>query len=190
MFWEYGSLFDFRGSRGRERVSKLCVSSQQILPAEFLRTSNNSDWFKCQTLLCTDILPTPCGVRVCACVCVYALVHQCVCVHVRMHVTMRARVCVCVCIRWCTHGRCLYALLYVLVEVAGGGVPTSHGPRGLDLPFQKMPVFLKFTHIHAHARTHTGTHTHTITHPHTASPACQRATWAVEACANRWEEPA
>lgn len=115
-------------------------------------------------------------VNVCACACQDACHKAC------------ARVCVC--FRRCMHGRCLYALLYVLVEVAGGGVPTSHGPRGLDLPFQKMPVFLKFAHIHAHARTHTGTHTHTITHPHTASPACQRATWAVEACANRWEEPA
>lgn len=37
--------------------------------------------------------------------------------------------------------RCLYALLYVLVEVAGGGVPTSHGPGGLDLPFQRCLCF-------------------------------------------------
>lgn len=57
-------------------------------PAESLRTSNNSDWFTCQTLLCSDILPAPCGV--CALARMPACARMCVRACVRMHVTMFA----------------------------------------------------------------------------------------------------
>lgn len=101
-------------------------------PAESLRTSNNSDWFTCQTLLCSDILPAPCGVC--------ALVRMPACTRLR---ASERNAChnVCGCIRLHTRGHCLYALRYVLVEVAGGGAPTSHGPGGLDLPFQRCLRF-------------------------------------------------
>lgn len=76
--------------------------------------------------------------------------HHVVCALSR--VCQRAHACACVCqnachnvcgcIRLHTRGRCLYALHYVLVEVAGGGsAPTSHGPGGLDLPFQRCLRF-------------------------------------------------
>lgn len=104
-------------------------------------------------------------------------------------------VCVC-CIDWracvCLH---VLRLCAFTVHVSGGGWwQCTNQSRTWRIRFtiSKMPMFLKFTHTHTHTstRTHAQRHTHTITLPHTAYPACQRAMWAAEACANRWEEPA
>lgn len=79
--------------------------------------------------------------------CVRSRAYASVRTHVRACVCQNACHNVCGCIRLHTRGRCLYALRYVLVEVAGGGgggggsAPTSHGPGGLDLPFQRCLRF-------------------------------------------------
>lgn len=76
-------LWLLRQSRKRSCCPS-CLSSKEILSAAFLHTSNNSDWFKCQIMLCSDILPTPCGV----CVCLYMFSCACVCLCVRICVAM------------------------------------------------------------------------------------------------------
>lgn len=58
-------------SKAAEEEFGSCFS----FPEAFLCASHNSDWFKCQIMLCSDILPTPCGV----CVHLYKLVWSCLC---------------------------------------------------------------------------------------------------------------
>lgn len=102
------SLVKLGGSAGRELISDLGICNVSLsskkefgrrfsFPEAFRCASHNSDWFKCQIMLCSDILPTPCGV----CVHLYMLVWsmcECVCV-------------CCECWRARAHGCCLAALL-------------------------------------------------------------------------------
>lgn len=116
-------------------------------------------------------------------------------VYALVYVSMCAPVCVrridwrpCVCLR-------VLRLCAFTVHVSGGGwwrCTNQSRTWRIRFTISKMPMFLKFTHTQARTRAYTPTHRHTrtITRPHTAYPACQRATWAAEACANRWEEPA
>lgn len=71
------SIVKHRGSAQRELISVLGICNVSLSskavdkefvscfsessPEAFLCTSHNSDWFKCQIMLCSDILPTPCG---------------------------------------------------------------------------------------------------------------------------------